>query len=120
MVGYATARRIEGKVAAYKPGRIAEYNLLGSLFEEAFGSVQRTNAQFRELIDDSLQGVLVHANQKVLYANQALLEMLHYPIGSPEELKGESIWKIYAPHEHERLKTYHSPAQQGRGGSDRL
>jgi diguanylate cyclase (GGDEF)-like protein/PAS domain S-box-containing protein len=113
LVGYATARRNKGTVAEFRPGRIAEYNRLGSLFEEAFESVHKTNAQFRGLIDGSLQGVVVHADQKILYVNRALLEMLRYPSDVPDTLLGESIWNIYAPFEGERLKNYHALRRRG-------
>lgn len=113
LVDYATARRIQGNLAEYQPGRIAEYNRLGSLFEEAFESVHKTNAQFRGLIDGSLQGVVVHADQKILYVNRALLEMLHYPSENLDELVGEAIWKVYAPFERERLRNYHTLRSRG-------
>ena len=113
LIKYATARRNRGTLEEYRPGRIAEFNQLGSLFEEAFESVHKTNAQFRELIDDSLQGVLVHKGGTIVYANHAMLEMLRYPVEHPEELIGQSLWKIYAPFERERLMNYHELRKQG-------
>lgn len=113
LVNYAAARRKEGTAAMFQPGRISEYNQLGSLFEEAFESIHRTNAQFRELIDGSLQGIVVHADQKILYANEALLQMLHYQPDEESEIVGEAIWKIYAPFERDRLKNYHSLRKKG-------
>ncbi|WP_428643670.1 EAL domain-containing protein [Roseibium sp.] len=113
LIAYATARRQRGTLAEYKPGRIAEYNLLGSLFEEAFEAVHKTNARFRDLIDSSMQGVVVHADEKILYVNRALLEMLGYPVDRPDELVGQSAWKVFAPFEHERLKTYRELRSRG-------
>ncbi|MEM9631444.1 MAG: EAL domain-containing protein [Pseudomonadota bacterium] len=113
LVRYATARRNRGNIEEYQAGRIAEYNQLGSLFQEAFESVHNTNAQFRELIDGSLQGVIVHKNGTIVYANRALLEMLRYPADHPEELVGETIWSIYAPFERERVRNYHKLRSEG-------
>ncbi|MCV0425377.1 MAG: EAL domain-containing protein [Roseibium sp.] len=113
LVKYATARRNRGTLEEYRPGRITEFNQLGSLFEEAFESVHKTNAQFRELIDDSLQGVVVHKGGTIVYANHAMMEMLDYPVEHPEELIGQSLWKIYAPFERDRLMNYHELRKRG-------
>ncbi|WP_305984856.1 EAL domain-containing protein [Roseibium sp. MMSF_3544] len=113
LVKYATARRNKGNLDDYRPGRIAEYNQLGSLFEEAFESVHRTNAQFRDLIDGSLQGVVVHAEQKILYVNRVMFEMLGYDADRPELLIGQPIWSIYSPTEQDRLRNYHRLRTQG-------
>ncbi|QDG74754.1 EAL domain-containing protein [Labrenzia sp. PHM005] len=106
LVSYASARADNNKSEQFEQGRIAEYNLLGSLFDKAFASVQKTNAQFRELIDGSLQGIVIHSNSKILYVNDALLQILGYDADEIDQLVGQSIWKIYAPEEHERMRNY--------------
>ena len=113
LVTFATARRNEGNVEAYRPGRIAEYNQLGSLFEDAFESINNTNAQFRGLIDGSLQGVFVHADKKILYINQAMLEFLGYSEDEASALTGQPILSLYPSLEHERLMTYHRLRSEG-------
>ncbi|MEP1932322.1 MAG: EAL domain-containing protein [Roseibium sp.] len=113
LIQHATARRRDGDLKNHEPGQIAEYNLLGDLFDEAFEAVHRTNAQFRELIDGSLQGVVVHADQEILYVNSSMLEMLDYPQDDPSTLVGKSIFSIYAPNEQERLQNYHDLRKSG-------
>lgn len=113
LIEYATNLRETRDVVPYDPGRIDEFNKLGSMFEEAFDTVQATNAQYRELIDGSLQGVIIHAREKIIYVNRALLEMLGYNPDRPEELVGQHIWKIYAADEHKRLKSYRELRRRG-------
>ncbi|MEP3046973.1 MAG: EAL domain-containing protein [Roseibium sp.] len=113
LIQHATARRKSRNLKQHEPGRIAEYNLLGDLFDEAFEAVHQTNAQFRELIDGSLQGVVVHAEQKILYVNNAMLKMLGYPIDEPNLLVGKPIFSIYAPNEQERIQSYHELRKAG-------
>ncbi|MBO9423251.1 EAL domain-containing protein [Labrenzia sp. R4_1] len=113
LVDYAGGRAAKGSGDKYEPGRIAEYNRLGTLFDSAFDAVQRTNAQFRELIDGSLQGIVIHSDAKILYVNDALLKILGYEPGDADRLIGQSIWDIYAPEEHERMRTYRRIRQEG-------
>jgi diguanylate cyclase (GGDEF)-like protein/PAS domain S-box-containing protein len=113
LIDYATNLRETRDVVPYDPDRIAEFNRLGSMFEEAFETVQATNAQYRDLIDGSLQGVVIHAREEILYVNRALLEILGYDPDRPEELVGQHIWKIYAPDEHKRLRSYRELRSRG-------
>lgn len=113
LIGYATGRRNKGDLEAYRPGRIAEYNQLGSLFEEAFESVHKTNAQFRDLIDGSLQGVVIFTGEEIVYANRSLLEILGCPADQPNSLVGRRIWSILMPQEEERMRNYKRLREQG-------
>jgi len=106
LVDHATAQAADAELTPFKQGRIAEYNQLGTMFDEAFSSIKRTNAQFRELIDGSLQGIVIHGDSKIIYVNDALLNILGFLPDERGQLVGQPIWKIYAPEEHERMKTY--------------
>lgn len=113
LVNYAGRRADKGTDCKFELGRIAEYNRLGTLFDNAFDAVQKTNAQFRELIDGSLQGIVIHSDAKILYINDALLRILKYDTSDADTLIGQSIWDIYAPEEHERMRTYRRIRQEG-------
>ncbi len=113
LLQYANARQRGGNFARFRPGRIAEYNRLGAKFEEAFEAVHNTNAQFRELIEGSLQGVYVHRGEQILYVNRSLLKMLRHPVDNPLVLKGKSIRSLYAAEEMDRMQTYHRLRNSG-------
>ncbi len=113
LVNHAKERGDSGKLAAFTPGRIAEYNLLGTLFDKAFSAVQRTNAQFRELIDGSLQGIIIHADNDILYVNKALLSILDYDPSDADGLVGSDVWKLYMPEVHEQMRYYRQLRLEG-------
>lgn len=63
--------------------------------------------QFRALVEDSIQGVLIHRNFEPLFANKAWASIFGYD--SPEEILGlKSAWDFFAPHERQRLLDYSS------------
>ncbi len=67
--------------------------------------VREHEEQYRTLIERSIQGVLIHRNDKPLFANQALADSFGYD--SPEEILAlSSVGELKAEHEQERLKQY--------------
>jgi len=69
---------------------------------EALDAVAESEAQFRNLIEGSIQGVFVHKDWNLLFANQALADILGYE--SVEDVMAlETSYPIIAPEEHERL-----------------
>lgn len=111
LVAYATSLRKEQLVAPPKPGLISEFNKLARMFQAAFESVRVRDAQFKDMIDGSLHGVLVHADNRILYVNDALLKMLGYDPGFPAQLVGAPAPAIYAPEEHGRLSSYYNASE---------
>ena len=73
----------------------------------------RENAQrFRNLVEGSLQGVLVLRDDRPLFANQALADILGY--GSPEEIVGqESVAFFIHPEELPRMQGYGAARLRG-------
>ncbi len=59
--------------------------------------------KFRMLVDGSIQGLFVHQDEKVVYANQAMADMHGY---SMDELLGLDIWKLISPDETKRMARY--------------
>jgi len=83
------------------------------MFQAAFESVRNRDAQFKDMIDGSLHGVLVHANHRILYVNDALLQMLGYESGNPKQLVDSPTLVIFAPEEHSRLRSYYNMRENG-------
>jgi PAS domain S-box-containing protein len=73
--------------------------------ERAETALRTSEAQFRALIAGSIQGVLIHRDDRPLFANQALADIFGYD--SPEEILSlESAGLLKAVHERERLAAY--------------
>ncbi len=68
-------------------------------------ALRDSERRYRDLIEGSIQGVLIHAEGKIVFANQAYADIFGYD--SPDELLAqESAYAHVAPHEHERMKGY--------------
>lgn len=108
LLSYALSLRENRLVSPPPPGLIFEFNKLASMFQAAFESVRDRDAQFKDMIDGSLHGVLVHADNRILYVNDALLRMLGYEPGQPKQLVEAPALAIFAPEEHSRLRNYYN------------
>ncbi len=76
-------------------------------------ALEESEERFRNLIEGSVQGVLIHAGHKPLFANQAYAEIFGYD--SPDEVVAqESALEHVAPRERARMKAY-SAARVGGG-----
>jgi two-component system cell cycle sensor histidine kinase PleC len=74
---------------------------------------RESDARFRDLIEGSIQGIVIHRNFVPLFANQAYAAILGYE--SPEEiLKMGSLLPIFPPTERARLAGYVQARQEGR------
>jgi PAS domain S-box-containing protein len=74
--------------------------------------LRESEERFRTLIDSSSQGILVHRNLCVLYANQRFVEMFGYD-SADEILALESRDVMVAPEERSRLLGYHKARLRG-------
>ena len=73
----------------------------------------KSEERFRGLLEGSIQGFLVHRNFHPLYVNPAFAAMLGYD--APEDLYAlGSIFPLFAPHEHERMRQYNQARLQQR------
>lgn len=73
----------------------------------------RSEKRYRNLIEDSIQGIIIHDSRKPIFANQAYANILGYD--SPEEiLVLGDMEHIYAPREHARLRAYQLARREGR------
>ncbi len=68
-------------------------------------ALRESERRYRDLVEGSIQGVLIHAEGKVVFANQAYADFFGYD--SPDELLAQdSAYAHVAPHEHERMKGF--------------
>lgn len=113
LLNYTQNLQHNAAISIPSPGPIKEFNQLASMFQAAFESVRNREEQFRELIDGSMHGVIIHVNHQILYANDALLEMLGHPPGQFGKLVGSATFSVYAPEEHNRLRSYYDFGENG-------
>jgi PAS domain S-box-containing protein len=75
-------------------------------------ALRASEARFRDLIEGSIQGIVIHRNLKPLFANQAYAEILGYD--TPEDiLRLDSLLPVLAPQERERITGYVRARQVG-------
>lgn len=73
-------------------------------------ALRQSEAKFRNLIESSIQGVLIHESLKVVYANRALGEILGY---DPVDLIGMSVIDMVAPEDRELVRSFQKTGQTG-------
>ena len=72
---------------------------------ERTAALHESQAQFRSLIEGSLQGILIHRDNKALFVNQACTDILGYE--TPEEIYNlDTLVSLIAPHDRDRLMWY--------------
>lgn len=72
-----------------------------------------SEGRYRNLIEDAVQGVVIHESRKPIFANQSYADILGYD--SPKEILALGDMElIYAPGEHARLRAYHMARKEGR------
>ena len=72
----------------------------------AENALRESEARFRNLIEGSIQGIMIARGWKALFANQAFADILGYD--SPEQILSlDSTRQIFAPYEQGRLWEYH-------------
>jgi len=75
-------------------------------------ALRASEARFRDLIEGSIQGIVIHRNLKPFFANQAYAEILGYD--TPEDiLQLDSLLPLLAPQERERIAGYVRARQVG-------
>ena len=73
-------------------------------YNAAERNLRESEARFRNLIEGSIQGVMVYRGDQILFANQALAEMYGY---SPDELLNDVILsQLDHPSDRERIRQY--------------
>lgn len=78
---------------------------------EARLALQSSERRFRDLVEGSIQGIIIHREDRPLFVNEAWCRLLGY--SSEAALKAESTLQFVAPHEHERLHSYRVDRMNG-------
>ena len=75
-------------------------------------ALRESERRYRDLVEGSIQGVLIHAEAKMVFANQAYAEIFGYE--SPDALLAQiSAYAHVASHEHERMKVFSDARLRG-------
>lgn len=86
--------------------------------KKAEEALRESEARYRDLIERSVQGIFVHRDFRVLFANRAMAEMLGYE--SPEELlKLDSVLNFVHPEERARTKGFRDARLAGKETPER-
>jgi diguanylate cyclase (GGDEF)-like protein/PAS domain S-box-containing protein len=80
-------------------------------------ALAESEERFRNLIEGSIQGILIHHNWQPLFVNKAYASLLGY--GSPEELTAlGSVERHLAPYERDRRQRYMQARMRGETAPD--
>jgi PAS domain S-box-containing protein len=89
----------EGKPSGYE-GLIRDITAR-KLAEKA---LQESEAKYRALAEQTLQGLSIMQNEGIVYANPAFTRITGYSLDELLAMDIKNIWKIIHPDDHERLK----------------
>ena len=96
-----------GTFLAAQPGRLRE------TAERATRLAEQSQVRFKNLLEGSLQGFCIQHDGHILFANQAFADMFGYALDG--ELMAVSTHMLIAPHDRERLLSYHAARASGAG-----
>jgi PAS domain S-box-containing protein len=74
-------------------------------------AIRESEERYRELAELSPDGIMVHLDGKIVFANPGLARILAYD--SPDELIGTEAISFAAPEEHERIREHRRRADAG-------
>lgn len=84
---------------------------------EARLALQSSERRFRDLVEGSIQGIIIHRDDRPLFVNEAWCRLLGYTV--EEALARESTLDFVAPGEHDRLQEYRLNRFNGGDAPDR-
>lgn len=96
--------------------RAVEYQSLGEDITERKVQdemLRESEERFRNLIEGSVQGILVHRDFRPLFVNQAFAEILGYDSTDDLLANMKSIDEHHAPHERDRIRSYKDARLRG-------
>ncbi|WP_164516685.1 PAS domain S-box protein [Minwuia thermotolerans] len=106
---------IDGKPVFNRAGAFIGYRGVGreiSHLVEMERRVAESDRRFRDIIEGSLQGVMVHVDGRIVFANPKMAEILGYE-NHEELLELASIHELFWPEERSRLEGYRQARLMG-------
>jgi len=79
--------------------------------QQAEAALRASEVRCLDLVEGSIQGVIVHRQFRPLFVNPSYAALFGYTLA--EILAMDSILGLYAPHEHARLQGYHEARLRG-------
>jgi PAS domain S-box-containing protein len=64
--------------------------------------IRQSEGRYRTVVEESMQGILIHQDSIVQFVNQATASMFGH--NTPDELIGRDVWTLIAPEEHKELR----------------
>ncbi len=80
-------------------------------------AVEASERRFRNLVEGSIQGILIHRNDKPLFVNEAWTRIFGY--SAAEVRDASTTLQFAAPEEHERLQGYREARMTGESAPKR-
>lgn len=75
-------------------------------------ALRLSEARFRDLVEGSIQGIIVHRHFVPLFANRAAADIFGF--AAPDEILAlDTLTRLYAPHERGRLTAYKDARMRG-------
>jgi two-component system NtrC family sensor kinase len=105
-------RELEIQEQAYRKNLEKQVREKTRDLELMVGILKESEAQFRSLAEGSIQGILIHHDLKPLFVNQAFARIHGYSQG--EILRLDSIRRLIAPQEQDRLLEYRETRLRGK------
>jgi PAS domain S-box-containing protein len=92
--------------------RMDALDAAAAMCQQAEDALRESEMRFRTLVQESLQGILVHRNHQPLFVNQAFAAMFGY--ATPEEiLRLGTVLPLIAPQDRRRMIDYHDARLRG-------
>ena len=92
--------------------KIARAETAGAMRKQAEETLYEFEERYRNLIGGSIQGIFVHRDWKLLFANQSFANMLGYPSVTALMKLGD-ISQTFAPYEIDRLTVFRDARKRG-------
>ncbi|MCK4483630.1 MAG: PAS domain S-box protein, partial [Candidatus Thorarchaeota archaeon] len=83
-------------------------------FKEAEEALARSEARYKTLVENPLQGVTVIQNGRYVYVNQAFADMVGYSVDKILEMTYEEAWELIHPDDKGKLLEYGVDRREGR------
>ncbi len=115
----AIARRTDGDRTAYAP--VLARDVLGEIattLNRMVDAVSAGEERYRSLVEGSLQGIHIHQEARIRFANRSLARIFGY--ASERELIGQPYRILLAPHEVPRFEGYEAARMLGEPAPSRV